>query len=71
MNVTHPGMSPGEEFPGEQTGRAYDSGVERVAGGTMANKDRGGKQVKKQAAHSLKEKRLAKKEKKGGAKKAI
>jgi hypothetical protein len=37
----------------------------------MANKDRGGRQVKKQAAHSLKEKRLAKKEKKGGAKKAI
>ena len=37
----------------------------------MANKDRGGKQVKKQAAHNLKEKRQAKKDKKGGAKKGI
>lgn len=37
----------------------------------MANKDRGGKQVKKQAAHSLKEKRNAKKEKKSGAKKPL
>lgn len=35
----------------------------------MANKDRGGKQVKKQAAHSLKEKRNAKKDKKAGSKK--
>jgi hypothetical protein len=35
----------------------------------VANKDRGGKQVKKAAAHSLKEKRNAKKDKKSGSKK--
>lgn len=35
----------------------------------MANKDRGGKQVKKAAVHSLKEKRNAKKDKKSGSKK--
>jgi len=32
-------------------------------GSTMANKDKGGKPAKKQAAHSLKEKRQAKKDK--------
>jgi hypothetical protein len=37
----------------------------------MANKDRGGKPAKKQAAHTLKEKRQAKKDKKSGSKKPL
>ena len=40
-------------------------------GVSVANKDRGGKPAKKQAAHTLKEKRQAKKEKKSGSKKAL
>jgi len=37
----------------------------------MANKDRAKKPTRKQAAHTLKEKRQAKKDKKGGSKKGI